>query len=238
MDSSVECRVVSWNIHACVGSDGHYDVNRVADVLADLDADIIGLQEVDWRRAAPDGREAFQAIADQLDMASVEGPNLSDPNGRYGNGLLTRFNVATVQNLKLAYKSREPRGAIDAVLHAGDTRIRTLVTHLGLTYRERRFQVSALREALEAGEAADVSILMGDMNEWISRRLMARAFTPTPFATMITGRTFPSRWPIFPLDCIFVGPKPATCVGRIVRIRSARLASDHLPVVADLSWEP
>lgn len=233
---SVRLRVATWNIHACVGTDGQYDVDRVASVLASLNADIIGLQEVDWRRAGPDGGDAFDYLARQLGMNAVEGPNLHDHRGRYGNGLLTRLEVSDVKNLKLSYKEREPRGAIDTILRADTTRVRTLVTHLGLKFRERRFQVSALCEAVEAAADMDITLLLGDMNEWVNRRLMARAFTPAPFAQMITGRTFPSCWPWFPLDCIFVTPGPDQYAVQVVKTPEARKASDHVPLVADLTW--
>jgi endonuclease/exonuclease/phosphatase family metal-dependent hydrolase len=232
----VRCRVVTWNIHACVGSDGRYDVARVAEVLAGLDADIIGLQEVDWRRPAEGGGDAFDMIAARLGMHGVEGPNLHDHRGRYGNGLLTRYPVSDVTHHSLLFKTREPRGVIDATLqHDSGTAIRTFVTHLGLKFRERRHQVAMIRAAA-TGSWDSPALLLGDMNEWVSTRLMRNAFTPSPFSHMVTGRSFPSRWPMFPLDYIFTWPEPLHCEGRVVRSAKARRASDHLPVLADIEW--
>jgi len=236
MGDALGCRVVTWNIHACVGSDGQFDVTRVASVLSSLDADIIGLQEVDWRSPKHDGREMLAYLADELGMYAVEGPNLHDHRGRYGNGLLTRFDVLEEKQHSLAHVGREPRGAIEVEIDSGKGIIRTLVTHLGLQYRERRIQVEKLRGLVANGRRTDAILLLGDMNEWISRRLMARAFTPEPFARMIAGRTFPSRFPVFPLDCIFAWPAPSVLESSVVRTREARLASDHLPLVADFAW--
>lgn len=236
MGEFLRCRVATWNIHACVGSDGRFDVPRVAAVLAGLDADIIGLQEVDWRSPMHDGREMLDYLAGQLGMNAVEGPNLHDHRGRYGNGLLSRFNVMGHRQHSLAYPGREPRGAIEATLECGAGTLRVFVTHLGLRLRERRAQVQTLRSVVDEGPSANATVLLGDMNEWISRRLMRRAFTPRPFARMLTGRTFPSRFPCFPLDCIFVRPEPIEVNWHVVGTREARLASDHLPVVADVVW--
>ena len=234
----MHCRVVSWNVHSFVGSDGRYDVDRVAAVLQSLHADIVGLQEVDWRHAGQDGPDPFDRLANVLGMHAVEGPNLHDHRGRYGNGLLTRLQIADATTFSLAYGGREPRGAIDARLEHGDRTIRVLVTHLGLKLRERRNQVRRIRDALESGPSADATILLGDMNEWITARLMRRAFTPKPFHTLITGRTFPSQWPVFPLDCIFVTPQPDHREHRILDSPEIRAASDHLPILADLEWTP
>lgn len=232
----MRCRVATWNIHSCVGSDGRYDVARVVDVLASLEADIIGLQEVDWRRPAEGGGEAFDFIASRLGMASIEGPNLHDHRGRYGNGLLTRFDVRTVQQISLSYTGREPRGAIDATLTCDGATIRVFVTHLGLKYRERRQQVQTLCEAAAAGNEVCPTVLLGDMNEWISARLIRNAFTPSPFSRMVSGPSFPSRWPCFPLDCILMAPFPLHVRGGVFRSEDARKASDHLPVFADIEW--
>lgn len=231
-------RAVSWNVHSWVGSDGQYDVDRIGDVLASLKADIVGLQEVDWRGPKHKGTDPFDHLANRLNMNPVAGPNVHDHRGDYGNGLLTRYDVKSVEFLSLKYGMREPRGAIDALLDTGTLKVRALVTHLGLKFSERRRQVRMLRKEAVADEPADARILMGDMNEWISSHLMRRAFTPEPFAVMITGRSFPSRRPWFPLDCIFAGPMPETYQGEVVRTPRTQLASDHLPVLAEFEWSP
>lgn len=232
----MRCRVATWNIHSCVGPDGRYAPERVAGVLAALEADVIGLQEVDWRRPTADGGEVLAYLAEQLGMHAVEGPNLHDHRGRYGNGLLSRFSVADFRLHSLAYGGREPRGAIEATLAGESGPIRTFVTHLGLNYRERRKQVETLRAAARDGTTGGAMVLLGDMNEWFTHRLMRRAFTPEPFARMASGRTFPSRWPWFPLDCVFAGPAPTELELRVVSTPEARAASDHLPLVADIVW--
>ncbi|MBX3179534.1 MAG: endonuclease/exonuclease/phosphatase family protein [Candidatus Hydrogenedentes bacterium] len=231
-------RAASWNIHGCVGPGGQHDVDRVARVLRTLDADVIGLQEVDWRHPAGEKKEVLAYLADALGMHAVEGPNLHDHRGRYGNGLLTRLPVLGYRQRSLACDGREPRGAIDATLDTGDGRLRVIVTHLGLNARERRMQLNWLREAASAHTRGDYMLLLGDLNEWFGTRTVRRALTPQPFSALFTGRTFPSRWPLFSLDCILAEPAPRALSGRVVRTPEARLASDHLPVVADIAWDP
>ena len=229
-------RVVSWNIHGCQGSDRRYDPGRVAAVLARLDADVIGLQEVDWRRPDWRSQDQFVFLASELGMAAQAGPNLADHRGHYGNGLLTRLPIRQAARIDLACPGREPRGAIDAAL--GDERfgVRVVVTHLGLAARERAEQLARLRGALSKPRPVHATVLLGDMNEWLFAGRLARTLTPRPFARMIRARTFPALAPCFALDCLFVDPAPAQLHWRTLRGMAARLASDHLPVVADIIW--
>ncbi|MCC5785351.1 MAG: endonuclease/exonuclease/phosphatase family protein [Phycisphaerales bacterium] len=233
---SVRLRIVSWNIHACVGTDRRYDPQRVAEVLADIDADIIGLQEVDWRRDDFEGADQFFHIARALDMMPIEGPTLHDHDGRYGNGLLTRLPVLSASKLDLAHPRREPRGAIDAKLEKQGREIRAMVTHLGLASRERRRQIALIRDAVREKPEGQIRLLMGDMNEWLPRRTAARVLTPDCFESEFGARSFPSFFPLFSLDRIFADPAPSVAEVRADRTAKARLASDHLPIVADLEW--
>lgn len=230
-------RVVSWNIHACVGTDGRYDPQRIADVLAALDADIIGLQEVDWRRDPFEGADQFFHIARALEMNPIEGPTLHDHAGRYGNGLLTRLPVRSASRIDLAHPRREPRGAIDAALDAQGREVRAMVTHLGLASRERRRQIALIRDALREKPEGQVRLLLGDMNEWLPRKTAARVLTPDCFEAEFGAKSFPSFFPLFALDRIFADPAPSVGAVRADRSAMARVASDHLPIVADLEWD-
>ena len=89
-------RAVSWNVHSWVGTDRREDPGRIAEVLARLQADVVGLQEVDWRTSRPDDRDPFELVARRVGMTAIPGPNLADHRGEYGNGLLTRLPVEAV----------------------------------------------------------------------------------------------------------------------------------------------
>lgn len=228
-------RLVTWNVHGCVGTDGVHDPRRIADVLATIDADVIGLQEVDWRHPPTRGLDPLAFIAAQLGMHAVAGSNLRDHRGEYGNGLLTRLDVERVEHIRLAHAGREPRGAIDARLRRDGFHVRAVVTHLGLRRGERRVQVDRIRAAL-AGDDAPATVLLGDLNEWRPGPIVGASLVPDPFPVGTCHRTWPSRRPWFRLDRVLLRPRPAELHARTVRSAEARRASDHLPVVVDAAW--
>lgn len=232
----MRCRAVTWNIHSGVGRDGVYDPSRAAEVLAEIDADVIGLQEVDWRHAPIGGRDQLEIIGDRLGLTGIAGPNLKDHRGAYGNALLTRFVVRESRQVELLHKRREPRGAIDATLVHGALSLRVLVTHLGLKRRERRRQLEAIRATLGESPPADSMLLLGDLNEWLHPHLARNPFLPELFPSSAAGRTFPSRLPWLMLDRILIAPEPVSLRHWVVDTRAARAASDHLPLVAEIEW--
>ncbi len=232
----MRCRLVTWNIHSCVGAGRRHDPLRVADVLGEIEPDVVGLQEVDWRHPNVDGMDQLALLADRLGLSPVAGPNLRDHRGEYGNGLLTRYAVERFARLDLSHGRREPRGMIDALLRCGDFTLRAMVTHLGLSRRERRRQAEAIRRALEEHAPTDAAALMGDMNEWLHSKLSPDPLSPDPFPVTVRGRTYPSRFPAFMLDRVMLRPAPVRVEHRVVRTRAARCASDHLPMVVDVEW--
>ena len=167
MTAGHRLRVVSYNIHECVGGDGRRDPARIAAVLREIDADVIGLQEVDARPSATSESMQMEYLAATLGHHAVAGPTLQRPNGEYGNALLTRRRVLDVRKIDLTVYRREPRGALDVDLDIDGTAVRVVVTHLGLLPGERRTQVRRLVDLL--GESrSDVVILCGDINEWFA----------------------------------------------------------------------
>jgi endonuclease/exonuclease/phosphatase family metal-dependent hydrolase len=225
-------RVASYNIHACVGTDGQRDPARVAAVLREIDADIIGLQEVDARPGATSASMQMQYLASALGLHAIAGPTLLRPDGHYGNALLTRRPVLDVRHVDLTVYRREPRAALDVDLDIDGVAVRVVVTHLGLLPGERRTQVRRLLDQL--GESrAEAVIVCGDINEWFAigrplRWLHARLGRTAGVAT------FPAVFPVFALDRIWVNPRGALTSMSAHTSPSARIASDHLPVMADI----
>jgi len=227
-------RIVSWNIHSCVGTDRRYDPQRIARVLATLDADVIGLQEVDWRKPNIDGLDQLEYLAEALGMAAVKGPILEDHRGLYGNGLLTRLDIDEVQETEIAEPGYEPRGLIDARLSAADYRVRTLVTHLGLSRSERRRQFEKITASIAAAPPApdERMVLLGDMNEWRSIPLRNLHGLQRWFSAEVAPRTFPAQVPMFRLDRVLAGVPIA--LPPITLSKQERMASDHRPVCVEI----
>jgi len=225
-------RVASYNIHACLGMDGHRNPARIASVLREIDADIIGLQEVDVLPGETSESLQMQYLASTLGLHAIAGPTVPRANGHYGNALLTRRPVLDVRHVDLTVYRREPRAALDVDLNIDGATVRVVVTHLGLLPGERRTQVRRLLDQL--GESrADVVVVCGDINEWFAvgrplRWLHARLGRTEGVAT------FPATFPVFALDRIWVNPREAMTAMAAHASPSARVASDHLPVTADI----
>lgn len=223
----------SWNVHECVGRDGRRDPARVAAVLSEIAADVVALQEVhsDERRGGEKDQGHF--LAGLLGLEAVTGPTLERRGGRYGNLLLTRLPVAEVRRHDLSVPGREPRGALEVVLlEPAQSRLRVVITHLGLQAAERASQARRLLDRVEAGPR-ETLVLLGDLNEWrpwgAALRLARRRFGP-----LASPRTFPAWRPVLALDRVGVAPPDRIAAVQVHSSAGARRASDHLPVVVRL----
>ena len=225
-----ELRVATWNVHACVGSDGQFHPGRTSRVLRELRADVIALQEVEHHDV--DGGDLLDYLASVTGLHGVAGPTLRRETRHYGNAVLSRLPIQRVNRVDLSLDRREPRGAIDLTLDWHGRALQVVATHLGLQPLERRRQVRQLLSLFSA-RRADAGILMGDLNEWLlwgrPLRWLHRHFASTPQV-----RTFPSRLPLFALDRIWVDPHHLLRRLEAHRTAQARHASDHLPLKAVL----
>jgi endonuclease/exonuclease/phosphatase family metal-dependent hydrolase len=221
--------LATYNIHAGVGTDGRFVPERIVRVLQEVDADVFALQEVEHHLIG--NIDLLDYLAAETGLTAIAGPTLLRETRHYGNAMLIKPPALDVDRIDLSLPGREPRGAIDAILDCNGLRLRVVATHLGLSPGERRKQVRQLISSFESHESSDISVLTGDLNEWflwgrILRWLRAH-FQPTPDLA-----TFPSRFPVFALDHIWLTP-----VNRLDRIEVhasdlARIASDHLPLKA------
>ncbi len=227
-------RVATYNIHGCVGTDRCFDPTRVRRVIDRLEADLIALQEVETYHH---GRDVLAPYQDTDAWHVISGPTLRREQGHYGNALITRLPVHDYRLIDLSVEKREARSAIHAALRHNDTVIEVLATHLGLKPYERRQQVRRLIQAMsESDFHADITLLMGDFNEWFlwGRPLRwLRAHFGVPSAV---PRSFPSRFPLFSLDQMWVSPPARLSNVRAERGGMAREASDHLPLIAQLHY--
>ena len=228
----MKIRLASYNIHLGIGRDGEFNPERIAQVIDELDADTIALQEVSL---GVQGFDMPDFLSKRCGLTAITGPTLITPSHEYGNAILTRLKAGSIYRWNLTVGAREPRGAIDAHLHHQGMTVRVIATHLGLWPAERRRQIRLLLEIISKDNRFP-TILLGDVNEWFlwgrPLRWMHRYFKSPP-----APATFPSGRPMFALDRIWVDPNRALKWVMAHTSDIARVASDHLPIVADIELE-
>jgi endonuclease/exonuclease/phosphatase family metal-dependent hydrolase len=223
-------RCATYNVHRCVGNDGGFDPERIIEVLKQLDADVLALQELLWDPLA--ALHLLDTIAERLGYTPIAGPTLLRAQGHYGNAILTRLKVEKLELVDLSVPGREPRGAIDATLQTSRAHVRVVATHLGLAPGERRTQMRRLL-ALLTRPPEQSEVLMGDLNEWFlwgrPLRWLHAHFGKTP-----APATFPAARPLFALDRIWIHPRRRMRSIYVLSNPLTRKASDHLPLVAEM----
>lgn len=225
-----QLRVVTYNVHACIGSDGNFLPQRICEVLGELRADFIGIQELEDRVYGAETVSEY--LARMLGMHAYRGATLKRKDAHYGNLLLSREAATTTSMHDISVPGREPRGIIEARYKLFGIRVRVLVTHFGLKVAERRKQVRDLLRVIDGSES-DIDVLAGDFNEWRPASYAVRALKKR-FGSVPRRRTWPAGGRLLPLDCICVGPDTIRRTVRVIRSTAARRASDHLPLVCDI----
>ncbi|MDP1589745.1 MAG: endonuclease/exonuclease/phosphatase family protein [Prosthecobacter sp.] len=239
-------RIMTYNVHGCVGCDGRLDHARIAEVIAAEGADVVALQELDVSRERSGRVHQARIIADLLAMQFHFHPaHRIREEEEYGDALLARWPLRLRRAAELpTVKERlafEPRGALWASITVNGREIQVINTHLGLSNNERKAQIAALMGAgwLQHADCTPPRVLCGDFNALPCSAVYKRACRGmSDTQRMLPGQrpkaTFPSRWPLVRLDYIFVSAGFTCDQVRVVNTPLARVASDHLPLVADL----
>lgn len=225
--------VGSYNIHKCIGMDGRCNAQRIADVLREMDCDLIALQEVDNQPGEHKESMQLDFLSHELGMHSIAGLRIIWHTGEYGNAILTRFKPLRVHRHDLSYSWYEPRGALDVELDVCGERVRVIATHLGLRASERRFQWRRLLAAIADGPLDMPVIMLGDVNEWYTRSGNLNAVHGV-FGEPPAPKEFPTFWPVLSLSRIWVRPRGALIDARAHVTALSRKASDHLPIKATI----
>ena len=235
-------RIVTWNIHKGIGTDRRYRLDRVVQVLSDLSADVVCLQEVDQRVRRSAFHKQGQLLADELGYPHAAlGLNVRVQRGAYGNLTLSRFPLEDSHNVDLTIPPKKRRsGLVTRVMTGPPHGWLVANVHLGLMHLERKIQVRRLLEHLfEGAEPDQPLVIAGDWNEWGSRlvrAVMAEAgFHLARIDARPKGeRTWPSRRPMVRLDKILYRD-PVRCHHVVcVLDEVTRVASDHLPLMVEL----
>ena len=244
----MKLRVLTYNIHRAIGVDRRFRPERIIRILEAYDPDVVMLQEVD--DGAPRSRELNlgRELAGALGYEHYAiGHNVTLRKGRYGNATLSRWPILRERNIDLTIGIRKRRGCQHTLIAVESPsgklrRLEVFNLHLGLSARERERQISLLLRSREfASLPFDVpSLVAGDFNDW--RSLLRPFFVDMLAVRSATGgnRTseqaiapFPSFFPQGSLDRIYYRGPLRLVNARRCRLAVSRVASDHLPVLAD-----
>lgn len=228
-------RLASYNVHKCLGMDRRRQPDRIVSVLASLNADIVALQEVDHRLGGRPAALPVAMVTERTDLSPL--PYALGPLslGWHGQTILVRRTLSVSAIRRLELPGLEPRGAILAEVETPQGPIRIVGAHLGLIRRYRQMQFAAIHAALSRRAPMPTAIL-GDFNDW-SRRGSGPDLG-TGFRLHAPGPSFPAPRPVGALDRIAVGAGLHIHDAGVHAAAPAHIASDHLPIWADVRIGP
>ncbi len=237
-------RIVTYNIHKCVGIDGKFSPARIAEVLNELEADVIGLQEVLCVKGKESNEDQAAFLAAKLGLNIEFGGNREIDNSSYGNATLTKFVIREYENFDISIDGYEKRGCLRTQIEIERSEpLEFFNVHLGTSYFERRKQVDRLlaKRVLDYDLFTENRIIAGDFNEWTkgkTTKLFKKAFRTVEAKPDLGKRkTYPGIFPIFHLDHIYFDADFKLKRAFVYRSKTALKASDHLPIVADFGYE-
>ncbi|MCW8085440.1 endonuclease/exonuclease/phosphatase family protein [Sabulicella glaciei] len=227
--------IASYNVHKCVGTDRRFNPGRVTEVIAELGADLLALQEVDRRFGRRIGLLDMMELERRTGLRHIPLSMIPQGQGWHGNALLFREGeVTSIRRLSLP--GGEPRGAAAVDLRLRGVRLRVVATHFGLLKQHRLQQCGAILELLAQEDLP--TLILGDLNEWrVGRRSSLLPLHQSFQCSQFSPATFPSRLPLLPLDRILGWPRGLVRELEAHDSALARVASDHLPLKAQLDLE-
>jgi len=241
---SKRLRILTYNVHRCVGRDGVHSVARISRAIAEQQPDIVALQELDVNRARTAFADQAARIAESLDMHRFFFPAFAQKDEHFGNAVLSRLPMTLVRAALLPtlpnHPGRERRAALWVDIEWEGRIVHLVNTHLGLRGYERVLQAEALlsKEWLANPLCAGPHVLCGDLNAVPGtrayRRLRRFLHDPFPWSGWPPG-TFPSSYPVLRLDHVLFSSSWVVHRINVPRTRLSRVASDHLPLVAEAS---
>jgi endonuclease/exonuclease/phosphatase family metal-dependent hydrolase len=233
----IDIRIATYNTHRSRGLDRRTKPARIAQVLAAIEPDVVALQEVIG--PGPSGTDHAAEIGAALGMGGIMAPTRAFRRHQFGNLILSRHPIREHGQIDLSWKSCEPRNSQRVAVDLGEDRLLQVYNaHLGTALFERRHQAPRLAAWVLDHHVTGPKILVGDFNEWgrglVADALAARLQSVDLFAHLKRRRTYPGFFPILHLDHIyFVGNIEVRRV-TLPRTRMSLVASDHLPLVADI----
>jgi endonuclease/exonuclease/phosphatase family metal-dependent hydrolase len=226
-------KVASYNMRKGIGTDRRRSPERILEVLREIDADVIALQEADRRFGERAGVLSDHLLAEHSDWKSVGIARRSKSMGWHGNAILVRKSAHIVDCEAIHLPTLEPRGAVMADVRTAGVPLRVVGMHLDLSGLWRRRQAGAIIAHVESCTPTMPRVLMGDLNEWTAAAGCLRDFARDhDFA--VTGPSFHARRPVGKLDRIMVSRDLRILDCGVHASAASRKASDHLPIWAVL----
>lgn len=241
-------RVMSYNVHGCLGMDGKISTHRIAQIIERYDPAVIALQEIDIHRSRSRHEHQAEMLAHELGMYYHFTPTVAQENEQYGDAILSKYPIKVIRSETIAKAPRavdpEPRGALWIEIEIDGVQINLLNTHFGLGSQERIAQAMDLLSKKWIGgiELNRPVILCGDFNTFPDtlpyRALTARLHdVQAMIPNFRRQKTFPTVSPVFRIDHIFVSGHFHVHKVHVPRNHLTRVASDHLPLIADLIFD-
>jgi endonuclease/exonuclease/phosphatase family metal-dependent hydrolase len=229
-------RIATYNVHRARGLDGRTRPDRIAAVLRSIDADVVALQEVVG--AGPRGGGHAEEIGAALGMGWVMAPARQLRGHQFGNAVLSRFPITQHLEHDLSWKTCEPRRLQRVDVSADGCMLHVYNVHLGTAVFERRHQASRLAAIVTDRHVGGAKIVLGDFNEWmrgLATRMLSERLNSVDLRDYLRRRrTYPGVFPLLHLDHIYYSGRVAVVGVELVRTRLALVASDHLPLVANV----
>lgn len=238
-------RIMTYNVHGCVGMDGGLSPARIAKVIAQYEPDIVALQELDVGRSRSGKEDQAKIIAQNLNMEHHFHPTVKIAEETFGDAILSTYPLhlikANALSIKPKFSFMEPRGALWIRINFNGTAVQFINTHLGLNGAERLMHTKELigENWLGNPECIDPVILCGDFNALpaspIFKLLRKRLHSAQTQAGQSRHKsTWFGRWPILCLDHILVSPEFEIVKIEVADSYLARVASDHRPLIAEV----
>lgn len=230
-------RVATYNVHRCRGLDGRTRPERIAEVLQEIDADVIALQEVLGVGPGQDGQA--QQIGAALGMGWVMASTRALRGRAYGNVVLSRLPIVHQTRYDLSWKTCEPRLCQRVDVHRQGLPLHVYNVHFGTAILERRVQAERLAGIVSDRRVTGPKVVLGDFNEWTrgpASALLAERLSGVDLAGRLRRpRSYPGVLPLVHLDHIYYAGAVTVERVELVRTRRTLIASDHLPLVAELT---
>lgn len=225
-------RIASYNIRKAVGLDWRRKPDRIVDVLAEIDADVVILQEADKRIGERAGVLPVERLQSDLGYKFADMSIRPKSHGWHGNAILVRDRLKVGNANRIEIPSKEPRGAVSVFLP--ETGLEVVGVHLALGLATRKKQLAMMKTYIQSQDHP--VLVSGDFNEWRKEGALAELLG-TGYQIINPGKSFHAAAPMASLDRFILTREIEFVSSHVHQSALAKRASDHLPIVIDIKLE-